>query len=358
MTKSPLNVQVVLLAGGLGTRLWPLSRKHLPKQFLPLALGGKTLLQAAFERAVKLAGLEERVWVCANVRHGDLVRQQLPSLHADHLLLEPIGRNTAASLGWAALCIQDQDPRCVMVSLPADHLFREERLWLQAAWSAVQLAAQFDRLVLLGVQPQSASPHYGYLQIARPLLFQQTVFYEINRFLEKPAPTEAEKLLMEGKVLWNTGVVVAKVAVFLSAFERHLPDAFEILRQIRATPTEAEEKFAELPVLSVDVGVLEKERPLFAVHGNFERIDIGNLNSLRDLLSADENANRGWGLYLTRNASQNLAITDEGMIGLIGVEGLAVVRWGDVVVVCPQDRLDEIKAFQAHLSEKGWEDYL
>ncbi len=358
MIKHPSNVQIVLLAGGVGSRLWPLSRKNLPKQFLLLSPDGKTLLQAAFERALKLGGSEEQIWVCANLHHADLIRQQLPSLRSDHLLLEPIGRNTAASLGWAALCIQKEVPAAVMVSLAADHLFREVDLWLKAAQRGIQLAEQFDRLVLLGVQPQHPSPHYGYLKIARPLSFEEIPIYEIERFLEKPSPEDAERLIADGKALWNTGTIIAKVSTFLAAFERHLPHALEILRQIWQNPQWNQTKFGELPSISVDVGVLEKETSLLAVQGMFERIDVGNLTSLRDLFPPDADENRGWGLFLTREAHKNLAITDQGMIGLLGVEGLAVVRWGDVVLVCPQDRLDEIKAFQAQLIDEGWECFL
>lgn len=358
MSKELLNVQIVLLAGGEGSRLWPLSRKSLPKQFLPLAPEERTLVQATFERALQLGGSEEKIWVCANRHHAALLQQQLPNLRPHHLLLEPVGRNTAASLGWAALCIQEENTDAVIVGLPADHLFRNPDPWLEAAWSGIKAARHFDRLVLLGIVPRHPSPHYGYLKIAQPIPFENGTLFEVERFLEKPNATEAERLITQEKALWNTGVVIADVNVFLQAVERHLPQTYSILCQIRATPTLMEQKFAELPAVSIDVGVLEKEPSLLAVQGEFERLDIGNLSSLSEFFSVDNAGNRYYGVIVDREAGENLAITDQGMIGLIGVKGLVVVRWGDIVLVCSQERLDEIKAFQAQMIEEGWECYL
>lgn len=358
LSNKSISVQVVLLAGGEGSRLWPLSRRNLPKQFLPLAPDGKTLIQAAFERAVQLTGSEEHIWVSANHRQAALLQQQLPDLASEQLLLEPVGRNTAASLGWAALRIRERNPDAIMVGLSADHLFRNLDLWLQTARAGILVAREFERLVLLGIKPFYPSPHYGYLKISRPLPLEGVDLYEIERFVEKPAPAEAEMFIAQGNVLWNTGVLIGKVEVFLQAFERQLPQAYLSLCRIQANPRLLDEEFAKLPAVSVDVGVLEKETSLLAVQGEFDRVDLGNLIAFGGLLTEDEAGNCNYGVVVDREASENLAITDQGMIGLIGVQGLAVVRWGDVVLVCPQERLDEIKAFQAQLIEEGWERYL
>ncbi len=358
MSEELPNVQVVLLAGGEGSRLWPLSRKGLPKQFLPFAPHGKTLIQAAFERARQIGESVESIWVCANRHHVPLLNQQLPDLRPDQLLLEPIGRNTAASLGWAALCIRAKDPDAVIVSLPSDHLFRDLEPWLEAVRSGIKAAWRFERLVLLGINPIDPSPQYGYLKIAHSIPFENTTIYEIERFIEKPSLAEAKSLIAQGKVLWNTGGLIAKVNVLLKAFERQLPEAYSLLRQIWANPALLRKRFGELPSISIDVGILEKETSLLAVQGEFERLDIGNLISLGKLLPTDDAGNRTNAVIVDREAHQNLAITDQGMIGLFGVDGLAVVRWGDVVLVCPQDRLEEIKAFQAQIVAEGWEKYL
>ena len=351
--KTSHPIYAVLLAGGKGTRLWPLSRQAHPKQFLAIPSGTPTLLQGAARRAVEVSGSLDRVLVLVQEEHADIVREQLPDLPPENLVVEPLGRSTAASIGLAAITLEKRLPGTLMAVLPSDHLFSDERPWLAALRAALDFAAGSERLVTLGITPQSASPNYGYLHLGQELAsLQGRRIYAVQAFTEKPDPTLARAFWESGEYLWNTGTFVWQTSVFLAAVEQHMPGLFAGLQRIAADPASLRAVYPTFEDISVDYGIMEKAAGVAVVRGDFERIDVGNLSTLGDLLEGNAQGNAVAGLLVEKDSRDNVIYSDEGLVGLIGVQDMIVVRKGDVVLVCPKERAREVKDLVAMLAEK------
>ena len=287
------NNFAVVIAGGQGTRLWPLSRVARPKQFLPLASNGQTLIQAAVDRAVHVTGELNQVLVVAPIDQAELVREQLPTLPVNNLILEPLGRNTAAAVGLAAIYIRQRDPEAVMGVFPADHLFKDVGPWLTAVKTALEFANDSDHLVTIGLEPLTPSPNYGYLHLGEILSSLNPLpVYSLQRYVEKPTVEIAQTYLESGEYLWNTGTFAWKVSTILAAFAKHLPGHYAGLEKI-ATQLDLEtvlaQEYPNFENISIDFGVMEKAKKVAAVKAHFERIDLGNLTNFAELYLPDEN---------------------------------------------------------------------
>jgi mannose-1-phosphate guanylyltransferase len=350
----------VILAGGQGTRLWPLSRAARPKQFLALAPGGRTLLQEAVRRTAVAVGAIERVWVLVQASQAELARQQLPELPEENLICEPVGRNTAASLGLAALHLQRRAPGAVMGVFPADHLYHDEAPWQEAVAAALAHANAHRDLVTIGIPPESPSDQYGYILLGARLTDSQPdscPVFRAQRFVEKPDRATAQAYLNSGAYLWNTGTFAWQVETFLEALQRHLPQLYAGLQPVTADWERLAEVYPALPAISVDYGILERCANEAVVRGNFQRLDVGTLASLSELLPSDAAGNASSGDLLARDSRANIVFSDDGLVGLIGVENLIVVRQGDVLLVCPKERAGEVKELVAQLQNSEKEEW-
>jgi mannose-1-phosphate guanylyltransferase len=362
----------VVMAGGQGTRLWPLSRKARPKQFLKLAGDGRSLIQAAVARALRVVGTVERVLVVAPVEQAEMVRADLPDLPPANLILEPLGRNTAAAIGLAALAIQQRDPSAVMGVFPADHLFRDEKPWNRAVCTALEFAAGSEQLVTIGLQPNSPSPSYGYLYLGEILPTPgQLQIFKVHQFVEKPSVTLAQTYLDSGRYLWNTGTFAWKVETILQSFQTHLPHHFAGFQKIGSQPDSWDTISTIYPTLeniSIDYGVLERSANVTVVKANFERIDLGNLANLSELAKlsegsdwsgdADGNAWRGNGVIVDGENTAVYDETDAGMTIAFGLDHVIVVRQDDVVIALPKKDAHRIKDLLNEIKARGGEQYL
>lgn len=352
------EVFALVLAGGEGTRLWPLSRKKYPKQFLSLTKSERTLLQAATLRAKEIVGSLDKVLVSAQVEHAVLVRQQIPELHAENLILEPLGRNTAASIGLGAMAIQKRAADPVMVVLVADHFYLDEQPWLEAVKTAIAYAAESEDLVTIGIQPTESSSNYGYLHKGE--IIRSGVpcpVYRVKAFIEKPQPPIAAAYLESQEYLWNTGTFAWRISVFQKALRLHLPGVFFALAQISQNPTSINQVFPAIESISVDYGVMEKSSNLAAVQGSFHRIDIGSLGALSQIWPGDEQGNATLGQTIAKESRNNIIYADAGLISLIGIENLIVIRHGEVVLVCTKERAAEVKDLVDLLDKKEFNHY-
>lgn len=404
------NRYAVVMAGGSGTRLWPLSRQRRPKQFLALQQRheeGKrpaTLLQQAVLRALQLVGAPERVLVVTQERYRSLAQEQLAELQdmegangaqfpSENLVLEPVGRNTAPCLGLAARLIQERERNltaapeptrqpAVMIALPADHLYRETEPWLRALHSAIQFASAQPFLVTLGIPPHTPSSRYGYLllgdRLDSPAAGPTSAggVYRVQAYIEKPSLQKAQELIASGNALWNTGTFVWQVDVFLTALQRYQPEIAAALQDL--SPAHLQEVYPQLPQISVDYGVMEKAwqdagssiaggniagSSIAVVKSDFERLDLGALDSLTELWSPDARGNilNGTAICLDSNqdlARDNLIFSDQGLVAALGVHDLAIVRHEDVVLICPRQRLNEVAELIKQLRVQGWENFL
>jgi len=351
----------VVMAGGQGTRLWPLSRESRPKQFLSLTGDRRTLLQATVRRAVEAAGSLERVLVVARADQAGLVQEQLPGLPEMNLLLEPFGRNTAACIALAALWIEKISPEAVMAVFPSDHLYEDENAWQAAVEAALSYASQTDSLVAIGLPPAYPSTGYGYMKTGRLLsTTDQHPVLEVLEFVEKPPLEQARKYLESGQYLWNIGTFAWQVGVFQEALERHLPATYAGLAaagDYLNNPELLASVYEPIEDISVDYAVLEKENRVAVVRGSFRRIDVGTLASLDEVLPIDEQGNATSGEMLLRDSQDNIIFSDEGLVGLIGLQDTIVIRKGEIILVCPKDRAGEVKELVKQLEEKGFQQY-
>lgn len=359
MTEKP--VFAVIMAGGQGVRLWPLSRANRPKQFLVLTPGGRTLLQEAVRRAVELTGSIHNVLVTTQAGQADLAREQLPDLPPENMLMEPVGRNTAPCLALAAFHLRSRAPHAVMAVLPVDHLFVDERPWFEAVRTAVDHAAVNQSLVTIGLPPQSPSSNFGYLHLGHVLEDRgYCPVFQLQEFIEKPDRAHAEAFLTSGEYLWNTGTFAWQVSVFWQALESHLPVvAASLIGLGFPLPEEALERvYPAFENISVDYAIMEKSSNMAVVRAAFQRVDVGSLASLSEIWPEDSAGNTGMGETLARDSHDNTIYTDEGLVGLVGVQGLVVVRTGNVVLVCPRERTAEVRELVAQLQRSGLERYL
>jgi mannose-1-phosphate guanylyltransferase len=358
MSEKPIFA--VIMAGGQGVRLWPLSRASRPKQFLALTTSGRTLLQEAARRATELTGSTHNILVTAQSGQANLVREQLPDLPPENLLLEPVGRNTAPCLALAAFHLRSRAPDAVMAVLPVDHLFVHENPWFDAIHAAVAYAAASDSLVTIGLKPQAPSSNFGYLHLGQVLEDREPCpVYQLQKFIEKPDRDRAESFLASGEYLWNTGTFAWRVSTFWQAVETYLPQVASALEGWGASPTPEtlESIYPTFENISVDYAIMEKSSNVAAVRGAFQRIDVGSLGNLSELWPEDAQGNAALGEVLLRDSQDNVIYTDKGLVSLLGVQGLVVVRAGEVVLVCPRERAGEVRELVALLQRSNLERY-
>lgn len=355
------SVWAVIMAGGRGTRFWPLSRNSRPKQFLPI-VGDESMLRQTFDRCVQLLGGPERVVVVTSRDYGQLTREQLPDLEPVNLLIEPQARNTAPCLAWAAAELESRDPDAVQMVFPADHVI-EDLAGLESAAGAACTAAARGRLVTFGIQPRYPETGYGYVEVDRDTVLHEqgeVTVHPVRAFREKPDADTARRFVAAGNFFWNSGMFVWRASSLLEAFERHLPQAVEGARAMLAAGDDAarETAYASMPATSIDYGIMEKADNVACVRATFDWSDVGSWEALHELLEGDDDGNVIRGDAFTLDAKDNLVHAPDDEVALLGVERLAVVRSGRTLLVAALDRSQDIKMLRKKLAELGRDDLL
>lgn len=349
---------VVLMAGGSGTRLWPLSTETRPKQLLALT-GERSLLQQTVDRALGLVP-GHRVLVLTSARYLPAVREQLPEVPPGLVVAEPVPRDTAGAVALAAAIGRAISPGGVMAVLPADHLITATEPFLEAVRSAARGAASSEALYTFGIEPTHPATGYGYLEQGAPVPGEAGHF-QLARFCEKPDLATAQEFLASGRFLWNSGVFVWRTEVIWREIERHLPQHAARLGPLAdrfGKPGFDEalaEAFAPLPKISIDFAVMEKAADVRMVRAGFDWCDVGGWPALGDYLPKDALGNAHRGRIETLEARGNLVFCEDPaeLVALVGVEGLVVVRAGARTLVVPAYRAQDIKALVDRMGAKG-----
>jgi mannose-1-phosphate guanylyltransferase len=355
----------VIMAGGSGTRLWPLSRAERPKQLLDVVAepggGAHSLLAEAFAR-LRAVLPADCIWVCTAARYGDQVRAALPELGAERLILEPVARDTANAVGLAAALVADADPDADLAVVSADHVIRPvERFAAALATAYDALAVRPDALVTLGIRPTSPATGFGYVQRGAPTEVPGVA--EAGSFREKPDLATAREYLASGQYLWNSGMFVWRARTVLDALADHLPATAAGLARVVAAPAGPArdavlaEVFPGLQKISVDYAVLE---PAAAEPGrvlvadlDVDWLDVGSWPALAHTLdAADGNAVRG--LAVTLDTAGNIVFCEdpEHLVALVGVRDSVVVATRDVTMVCPVADAERVKALLAEVEKR------
>ena len=358
----------VIMAGGRGERLWPLSRKETPKQFLKL-LGERTLLQQTVERVVPLVPLEN-TYVVVGREHVGIVREQLPKLPRQNIIVEPMGRGTAPCVGLAAMRLSRIDPEGVMIVLPADHVIADEERFRHLLDNATTIAEAGTHLMTLGITPDRPSTGYGYIQAFNPFiavsLSTDSEVLAVERFTEKPDKETAEQFLDEGGYFWNSGMFIWRVDAILREMEEHMPKLHSELMAIEeraGTPNYEEtlaQTYAEQEVNSIDYGVLEKsERVLVLPTGEIGWSDIGDWSALNEVLETDEEGNLIRASHIGIDTSNSIILSKDTsaktrLVATLGVADLVIVDTDDILLVMDKTRAQDVKRLiEIQAVEKG-----
>jgi len=348
-------INAVVMAGGSGTRLWPLSRAGHPKQFLALN-GEDTMLQATMKRLESL-NIESSVTIC-NEEHRFFVAEQLREINKlGSIILEPVGRNTAPAIALAAF-VAEGDP--LLLVLAADHVIQDESAFTQAVTEAIPLA-EAGKLVTFGVVPNE--PHTGYGYIKKGVKYG--VGFKVDHFVEKPSIDLAQNYIESGDYLWNSGMFLFKASRYLEELQKFRPDIFEICK-LAADSVEADldfvrikkEKFLECPSDSIDYAVMEKTDDSVVVAMDAGWSDIGSWSSLWDISEKDENGNVLHGDVLLHETNNSFIRTDGKLVASVGVDDLVIVSTKDVVMVAHKNSVQDVKEIAKKLKDKGrteWE---
>ena len=335
------HVYAVILAGGSGTRFWPVSRKSNPKQFLNIT-GDGTLLQETLER-IKPMVEGKHVFIVTNAAYCKTVERQIARFRIPkaNLLLEPEAKNTAPPIAWAAAKIQKIDPDAVIAVLPSDHLILEQKKFLKVLREAVRLA-QEDHLVTLGIRPTRPDTGYGYLKTAKKKVNGKVVL-KVEKFTEKPSQAKARQFLKSKKYFWNSGMFIWKSSVILEEFAKHLPGVLRVLDGKTAT-AHVRRVWRRMPSVSIDYGILEKAKNVVAVPASgIGWSDLGSWESLTAVLSKDKRGNILKGDVIAVDCRDTLVWGGKKVIAPIGLNDMVIIDTPDALLVCPKDRSQDVR---------------
>ncbi len=347
----------VVMAGGSGTRLWPMSTKERPKQFL--ALNRRSLIQETVDRLAPLFP-SERIWIVTVKGQKGLIQGQLPEVPLGNIIEEPLGRNTALCIGLAAVYLKQIDPAAVMVALPADHFIKKEGRFRQALVLGIRIAQQ-GYLVTLGIVPDRPATGYGYIEAGKDLseLHHGLRAERVARFIEKPPLATAEQFLKMGNYYWNSGIFIWKVERILEELAEHMPELYSRLTEIEArwgTPDLDEvtaKVYQKQEAVSIDHGVMETASRIAVIPVEMGWNDLGDWSSLSAVLEKDEGGNviRARHIGIELKDSTVFSLQDR-LIATIGLKDLVIVDTPDALLVMDKGRAQEVKDLVTKVEEE------
>lgn len=343
----------VIMAGGIGSRFWPLSRVVKPKQFLDILGVGRTFLQQTYDRFSEIIP-RENFLVVTNTKYKDLVLQQLPELTEDQILLEPLRRNTAPCLAYAVYKIRSINPDAILVVAPSDHIILKEEQFIRQVNNGLNFAKSNNALLTLGVKPNRPETGYGYIQIKKKKIFSDLEnLYKVKTFTEKPDELMAQVFVDSGEFFWNSGIFIWKLSVIIEAFETHLQNVSGLFEKgIKLYNTKDEEAFikktySECQGISIDYGIMEKAKNVYVLTVDFGWSDLGTWGSLYENKDKDKEGNVISGdnilTYDTKNCIVN--ISNKKVAVLQGLDGYIVAESNDTLMICRKEDEQQIKKF-------------
>jgi len=348
----PADTHVAILAGGEGTRMWPLSRSKRPKQLLQLS-GKRSLIQQTVDRLLPMVDAE-RILIVTEQSHADDLRAQLPELPNSSIIVEPTRRGTAAALLLAALHVKARAPHATWASVHSDAFITDDDEFRRTLAAAVEAASAGEHLVTTGVEPRFAATGYGYIQRGEEL--RKVRGFSLNRvvrFVEKPDQSTAEAYVRSGEYLWNPGVFIWNNVTLLEAFARHQPDIYAVLNS--APLAEIDRVYPNAPRETIDVGIMEPAANVATIPARFGWSDIGSWAELWELMprADDGNVALGSGRVMTSDSHDNLVFAEGRAVALVGVHDLVVVETADAIFVCPRERAQDVRQIVKQLQAEG-----
>jgi mannose-1-phosphate guanylyltransferase len=357
------NTYVAIMAGGIGSRFWPVSRVGHPKQFLDILGIGRTLIQQTFDRFARMVPAENIYVVTAN-EYLDITREQLPQLPQENILGEPFRKNTAPCIAYISFKLQQLNPEASLIIAPADHLILQEDKFLDVCNEALRFVNEQNALLTIGIQPTYPNTGYGYIQ--HESAEAAPGVYKVKTFTEKPNLELAKTFLASGDFLWNSGIFIWKVKNGLDAFQRYMPEMYELFLSDENKLNTSEEKqvieaiYPQCPNTSIDFGVMEKAANVFVIPSSFGWSDLGTWNSAWENMEKDyfENAVAGDKVIVFDSNKCVVHVPDEKLVVLQGLEDFIIADTKDVLLICKKEKEQAIKEYVAEVKRNTGEKFL
>jgi mannose-1-phosphate guanylyltransferase len=357
-----MDIRAVIMAGGVGTRFWPLSRQKNPKQFLPI-ISEKTMLEETVLRLLPLVS-PEQIYTIANHSQTETIQKILPKIPEENFLVEPSGKNTAPSLMLATAAIHLQNPDAVVIALPADHLIQDPDRFLKKLEAGSQ-AALGDRIITFGIPPSFPSTGYGYIQFSaqNPASHSGETFFPVEKFKEKPGPDLANEFLDAGNYFWNSGMFLWQAKTLPEKIEQYAPELYPFWEEM-VTALKSDQGtilngvFEKIPSISIDYALMEKAKPVWMCRGDFGWSDVGAWSSLMDIWAKDRQGNALRGPSVVLDSTDCLVHSPGKITALVGVKNLIIVDTKDALLVCRKDCDQKVKQVVEHIKKKKKSEYL
>ena len=354
---------VAIMAGGIGSRFWPMSRSACPKQFLDILGTGKTLIQDTFDRYEKLVPVEN-IYVITSREYVHLVKQQLRLLPEENILAEPSRKNTAPCIAYMAFKLMKRDPEALMIAAPADNHINDTDAFLKVLSQALDFVDSINALVTIGIKPTHPNTGYGYIQHQGPEAAPGV--HQVKTFTEKPNQELAETFVASGDFLWNAGIFTWRVKTVLDAFEKYLPEIYEVFANEKEkfdTPGEeaaVEAIYPQCTNISIDFGIMEKADNVFVIPASFAWSDLGTWNSAWENTQRDyfQNAISGQNVVIVDARNCVINVPANKLVMLQGLDEFIVVDTKDVLLICKREKEQEIKDYVAELKRNKGDKFL
>jgi len=355
-----MKLYAVIMAGGVGSRFWPRSKKKTPKQLIKI-FGENTMIQDTVER---LKGIvePENIIIITNKIQMQGIQEQLPSVPIENIIEEPFGRNTAACVGLASVIVQSRNEDAVTLVLPADHIIRETDKFHQTLLRAAEYANESKGLVTIGIIPSHPETGYGYIQIDEKKVKDH--FYNVYTFAEKPNYATAVRFVKSGDFFWNSGMFIWRTDSILNEIKDYMPELFEGLQTIKkdiGTPQFDEtltNVYGQLKKISIDYGVMEHSKNVYLVKGNFTWSDVGSWESVYQLSEKDDEGNVKVGKTYTELSKDSYIYSPDKFTAVIGVDNIIVINSKDSLLICRRDNSQDVKKVIDYLKFNKLDDYL
>ena len=371
------NLFAIILAGGSGTRFWPLSRETAPKQMLQI-VGEDTLLRQTIKRINGFIP-PENIWIVTTEDKAQSLRFHIeplgPLAKGIQFINEPVGRNTAPAIGLAAICLNHISPESLMVVLPSDHAISDTEKFLNDLKLSIQ-GAKEGYLVTFGIQPTQPETGYGYIRVARSSKMKLKGLLEVERFFEKPDLETARRYLSEGGYFWNSGIFVFKTSKILSEIQTHLPSLYQTLREIESLNFDSNQPnkpsfpqsairnpqfstlYTKLEPISIDYGIMERSHNILMVPATFKWSDLGSWAALDEIIEKDKNGNIRKGNTIDIGSQNSTIFAGDRLIATIGLKDIVVVDTPDATLVTPKERVQEVRKIVEILRQNNREEHL
>ncbi len=331
----------IVIAGGEGRRLWPLSTPEKPKPLLK-AIKNKTLLELTIERLLCLTD-KENIFVVITQKMQDAVGEILSGFPEENIIVEPVGKNTAPCIALAARKILDKDDKAVIGVFPADHIILNNDHFSDCVKQGEKIANRYDELVLLGRQPEKAFPGYGYIILGEEIVSDNSVkYFYAKGFNEKPDLETAKKLMKEEDILWNSGIYIGKVKKFIEEIRKYLPYEYDNIDRFYNDYYGLEKVYDSFASISFDYSITENLNNFIVLSTYIERIDVGNFNAFYDLWEKDDQDNAVYGEFLGVESKNNIVYSEKKPIAAVSINNIVVIDTDDGILVCPRDKVFEV----------------